>query len=96
MRAMPVIKTYRILLSGRVQGVGYRYFVEEKSRLFNVKGYVKNTIDNKVEIVCQGKQESLDIFRQQVKKGPAFARVDNISENSIENASIYNDFQIIY
>ncbi|MBN1298823.1 MAG: acylphosphatase [Actinobacteria bacterium] len=93
---MSGIKTYRIILSGRVQGVGYRYFVEEKARLYNIKGYVKNTFDNKVEIVCQGKRESLDIFRKRIKQGPAFAHVAGIIENSIENANSYSNFEIIY
>jgi len=90
------IKTYRILISGRVQGVGYRYFVEEKAALYKIKGYVKNTMDNNVEVVCQGPGKILDIFMDIIKKGPAFARVEKINIEEVEKSHNYGAFRISY
>jgi len=93
---MGSMKTYRVLLSGRVQGVGCRYFVEEKANLYGIKGYVRNTWDNNVEVVCQGSEKMLDIFIPKIKKGPAFARVDNVSIEEIQDSQEYSSFQISY
>ena len=53
------IKTYKVLLSGRVQGVGFRYYTESVASKFGITGYVKNTIEGKLEIVGQGEEEEL-------------------------------------
>ena len=90
------IKTYRLTVSGRVQGVGYRYFVEDSAILIGIKGFVRNTRDNKVEIVCQGDEKALEQFFASVKKGPAFARVDEIIKDKISPADNYGSFEIKY
>jgi len=56
------IKTYKVLLLGRVQGVGFRYFVESIAGKYDISGYVRNTFDRKVEVVCQGEEEDLKQF----------------------------------
>ncbi|MBM3699805.1 MAG: acylphosphatase [Actinobacteria bacterium] len=93
---MSQTKTYRLTVSGRVQGVGYRYFVEDSAVFLGVKGFVRNMPDNKVEIVCQGDEKSMEQFFTSVKKGPAFARVDEIIKDRISNDINYNSFEIKY
>jgi acylphosphatase len=93
---MSEIKTYILTVSGRVQGVGYRYFIEDSALLLGVKGFVRNTPDNKVEIVCQGDEKSLEQFFASVKKGPAFARVDEIIKDKISASGNYSSFEIKY
>jgi len=93
---MSEIKTYRLTVSGRVQGVGYRYFVEDSALLLGIKGFVRNTHGNKVEIVCQGDEKTLEQFFTSVKKGPPFARVDAIIEDKISSAENYSSFEIKY
>ena len=88
------IKTYRLLLSGRVQGVGFRYFVEAIAGKYGVNGYVKNTFDRKVEVVCQGEEEDLRQFIDEVKKGPAFSVVTDIKIEEIKGSKKYSIFEI--
>jgi acylphosphatase len=88
------IKTFRVLLSGRVQGVGFRYFVHDMATRFSVNGYVQNTRDNKVEIICQGQENNLDMFILAVKKGPALSFVSEFLMEEIKDFSFYDIFDI--
>lgn len=90
------IKTYRVLLSGRVQGVGFRYFTESIASKYGISGYVKNTINRKVEIVGQGDDEELRQFFEEVKKGPAFSVITNVKSLELDNSKKYNIFEIKY
>jgi acylphosphatase len=90
------INTFRIMLSGRVQGVGFRYFVHDLATRFAVKGYVQNTYDNKVEIICQGKKNNLDMFILAVKKGPALSFISEFLMEEIADFSLYDFFIIKY
>ena len=64
------IKTYKVLLSGRVQGVGFRYFTESVADKYSVKGYVKKTPEGKVEMLCQGEEEEVRTFIDEAGRGP--------------------------
>jgi len=88
------IKTFRILVSGRVQGVGFRYFVHDRAMQFMIKGYVQNTHDNKVEIICQGQKNDLDMFIMSVKKGPALSFISGFTLEEIADSSLYDFFDI--
>jgi len=90
------IETYNLLLSGRVQGVGFRYFAERRAARYNIKGYVRNTYDNKVEIVCQGLAINLDKFILEVKNGPSFSHINKVDIDEIKDAPIYDTFEIKY
>lgn len=88
------IKTYGLLLSGRVHGVGFRYFVESIAGKYGINGYVKNTFNRKVEVVCQGEEEDLRQFIDEVKKGPAFSVVTDVKIEEIKGSKKYNIFEI--
>ena len=88
------VKTFKIILSGRVQGVGFRYFAESRAEKYNIAGYVRNTFNNKVEIVCQGEEENLELFIREVKRGPAFSAVTDVDIKEIENSRSYSTFEI--
>ena len=90
------ISTFRILVSGRVQGVGFRYFAHDRAMQYNVKGYVQNTRDNKVEIICQGQKNNLDMFMQAVKKGPALSFISEFLIEEIADFCLYDFFNIKY
>ncbi len=90
------IKTFRILVSGRVQGVGFRYFARDMAAHFTVMGYVQNTRDNKVEIICQGQKNNLDMFILAVKKGPALSFISEFLIEEILDFSLYDFFDIKY
>ncbi len=86
--------TFKVLLSGRVQGVGFRYYAERRAHQHNIAGYVRNTDDDKVEITCQGSQKDLDAFIREVKKGPAFAAVTHADIQPVDNPKNYHSFDI--
>ena len=90
------IETYNLLLSGRVQGVGFRYFAEVLASRYNIKGYVRNIYDCKVEIVCQGDPDNLDKFILEVKNGPSFSHITNVEMEEIIDAPVYDVFEIKY
>jgi acylphosphatase len=90
------LKTFRILVSGRVQGVGFRYFAHDMATRFKVKGYVQNTLDYKVEIICQGQKNNLEMFILALKKGPALSFISEFLLEEIADFSLYDFFNIKY
>ncbi len=90
------IKTYNILISGRVHGVGFRYFCLSLADKYDVMGYVKNTPDGKVEIICQSDKEGLDSFLEDIRKGPSFSVITGIIIEDVPENKIYNCFKIKY
>ncbi|MCK5566845.1 MAG: acylphosphatase [Actinomycetia bacterium] len=90
------IKTYKVLLSGRVQGVGFRYFTESVADKYSVKGYVKNSLAGKVEILCQGEKEEVRTFIDEIGKGPAFSVITGIAKQEVTDNKVYNTFKIKY
>jgi acylphosphatase len=75
---------YRYLVSGRVQGVGYRYFAMRAADALRVTGFVRNLADGRVEVVGEGPEEVLAEFEEKLRQGPAFASVDVIDKAPIE------------
>ena len=68
----------RFLVSGRVQGVGFRYFAQDAARREGLHGYVLNRDDGSVEAVAEGEAESLDRFERALRRGPSRARVEHV------------------
>ena len=66
----------RFLISGRVQGVGFRYFTHAAATREGIHGWVRNLPGGAVEALAEGDVESLDRFERQLRHGPASARVD--------------------
>ena len=71
---MIVARTF--LIGGRVQGVGFRMFVQEAAMLENVHGFVRNRPDGTVEAFAEGDQEAVDRLELALRRGPRGARVD--------------------
>ncbi|GEB78168.1 acylphosphatase [Sporolactobacillus inulinus] len=65
----------RILVTGRVQGVGFRYFIKQTAAQHSVNGWVRNRDDGRVEIAAEGTRQQVDAFIQKVRRGTFFARV---------------------
>jgi acylphosphatase len=68
----------RILVSGRVQGVGFRYFVQDHAAVEGVHGYVRNLPDGRVEAYIEGDEESVLRVERALRRGPSGARVDDV------------------
>ena len=70
----------RYIVSGRVQGVGFRWFVDHEARQLGVTGYVRNNIDGSVEVLAQGTEQQLNALGKKLQEGPRAARVDRLHE----------------
>ncbi|HET7100827.1 MAG TPA: acylphosphatase [Terriglobia bacterium] len=70
----------KYVVTGRVQGVGFRYFTENVANRLGLSGYVKNCADGSVEAYAIGDAAALDEFRTHLEKGPRSARVDQVQE----------------
>ena len=75
---MSDIKTVRILIDGHVQGVGFRFFVQQVAQELNLTGWVRNRHDDRVEILAQGDEAKLSRLVEIVRAGPPSATVTNI------------------
>lgn len=83
----------RFLVSGRVQGVGFRYFVRQQAQALGLAGWVRNLPDGRVEAFAEGALALLDQMEQLLKEGPLMSRVTEV-ESSDAAPSLANDFQI--
>ena len=84
------------LIQGRVQGVGFRWFVQREASELELSGWVRNTEDGDVEVVAAGDPVDLDELCASLRRGPRGARVDRLVEHHLnENeAESLNSFQI--
>jgi acylphosphatase len=79
------LAAYRYLVRGRVQGVGYRYFVLRQADTLGVTGFARNRADGTVEIVAEGSDGALADLEARLKEGPAFAEVDDVEREAIDS-----------
>ena len=73
----------RFLVSGRVQGVGFRYFTQDIARREGLTGIARNLPDGRVEVVAEGDGETLERFEAALWRGPSHARVEHVDVESI-------------
>ena len=71
----------RYVVRGRVQGVGFRFFVEREAHMLGVAGWVRNKPDGTVEVLAMGTREQLMGLRGRLRDGPRAARVDAVDES---------------
>ena len=84
----------RIIVHGRVQGVGFRYFVQNIGRQLNLVGNVSNSPDMTVDIIVEGEPGKVADFIKVVEKGPSLSRVQRIDVLDIPVQGKYNSFLI--
>jgi acylphosphatase len=70
----------RYFVSGRVQGVGYRYWTSTRAKALNLVGWVRNRRDGRVEVLAYGEKADLDSLGQDLHAGPEAARVEKVEE----------------
>jgi acylphosphatase len=68
----------RFVVSGRVQGVGFRYFALDAARRDGLAGYVTNRDDGSVEAVAEGEAEAVERFERALRRGPSRSRVEHV------------------
>lgn len=91
-----MIRTVKIQISGRVQGVYFRRFTKNKADDLSVKGTIRNKEDGRVEIIAQAEADILEPFIKGCHKGPITARVDHVELSEMPmNADEFTSFEII-
>ena len=83
----------RFFVSGRVQGVGFRFFAERTAASLGVGGYVRNMFDGRVEVYAIGSAEQMDALRNALRRGPRMAAVDRVDE---QDADILKDYANVF
>ena len=84
----------KFYIRGLVQGVGYRFFAQRAAARHQVRGYVRNLDDGRVEALAQGSQASVDAFRDDLTAGPTYSNVQDIEEIVLEPSKSYSTFRI--
>jgi len=74
------VEARRFLVRGRVQGVGFRWFVEREAHILGIAGWVRNNPDSSVEVLAMGTRDQLSGLRSRLREGPRAARVDHVEE----------------
>lgn len=84
----------RYLVRGRVQGVGFRWFVEREAQVLGIAGWVRNNADGSVEVLAIGTRDQLLGLRSRLQAGPRAARVDDVEEFEAKPVSGLKTFRI--
>jgi acylphosphatase len=84
----------RFVVRGRVQGVGFRWFVEREAHMLGVSGWVRNNADGSVEVLAMGTREQLMGLRSRLQQGPRAARVDGVEEKDAQPVAGLKSFRI--
>lgn len=84
----------RFVVRGRVQGVGFRWFVEREAHILGIAGWVRNNPDGSVEVLAQGTRDQLSGLRSRLREGPRAARVDAVEESEARSSPNVSSFRI--
>ncbi len=84
----------RFVVRGRVQGVGFRYFVLRRARLLGLRGWVRNQPDGTVEARAWGEDGPLEAFRAHLAEGPGHARVEAVEQTPLAGEPPGGEFEI--
>jgi acylphosphatase len=94
MTEQPTRQARRFVVRGRVQGVGFRWFVEREAHILKVAGWVRNNPDSTVEVLAQGTREQLAGLHSRLREGPRAARVDAVEVKEADPIPGIISFQI--
>ena len=84
----------RFVVRGRVQGVGFRWFVEREAHILGIAGWVRNNADGSVEVLAQGTRDQVSGLRSRLTQGPRAARVDGVEESESRSVPGLSSFRI--
>jgi len=90
------MKRVRVKIFGRVQGVGFRFFVYRNAKNLGLKGWVRNLTDGTVEALFEGEDEKIKEILELCKKGPPLAKVKRVEVREEEVKNEFNDFEILF
>lgn len=90
------MRRIHIFISGRVQGVFFRYFTKKEAEKLNIKGFVKNLVDGRVEIIAEGNEKNIENLLEWCKKGSILANVKKIELIDEKFKNEFDIFEIRY
>lgn len=82
----------RYLVSGRVQGVGYRWFAQRAAERLALVGYAANLPDGRVEVVAEGEPHALEEFAKALARGPSAAHVTGVVSEPVQGTQSFTTF----
>ena len=88
------IQARRYIVRGRVQGVGFRWFVEREAHILGIAGWVRNNHDGSVEVLAQGTRDQLSGLHSRLREGPRAARVDSVEVSDDSTVAALASFRI--
>lgn len=90
------MKRLHIIINGKVQGVGFRYLVYSAANSFKLTGWVKNNVDDSVELEVQGNSHEIELFIEKLKKGNGISKVKSLSTEETNCMENERSFRITY
>jgi len=88
-------KSFRLYITGTVQGIFFRIFVKENAERYNVKGFVRNLEDGRIEIFLEGNSEDVNKMIELCKKGPKHAQIKKV-ETKEERFQDFKTFKVLH
>ena len=89
-----MIVARKFVISGQVQGVGFRFFAQRSAATHQVRGYVRNLADGSVEALVEGSAKAVEDFKHDLAAGPSYSRVEHLEETVVEPSGRYPTFRI--
>ncbi len=93
MTSQPIMRLHAIV-RGRVQGVGFRYFVKDAAERLGLTGWTRNQLDNTVEVMAEGNQSQLDSLLAELRKGPPASQVADVDANYSDATGEFARFEV--
>jgi len=89
-----VIVARKFVISGQVQGVGFRFFAQRSAATHQVRGYVRNLANGSVEALAEGPANAVEEFKHDLAAGPSYSKVEHLEETVLEPSGRYPTFRI--
>jgi acylphosphatase len=87
-------RSLHCVISGKVQGVGFRAWTKDIAEKFGIKGWVRNLNDGRVEVLAQGDEKKIEEFKGKLTQGPVLSRVDDIECKYIDYEKEFTRFEL--
>ena len=91
-----MLSRVHVVISGRVQGVAFRYYTERWATELGLTGWVRNLFDGRVEVVAEGKKDDLDALLARLREGPRSAVVEDLDVGWQEPTGEFRDFRVTF
>lgn len=87
------MRRVRVVVRGRVQGVGFRYSTVRRARQLALRGWVRNCADGSVELVAEGEPDAVEALIEWCRHGPGGARVDEVDVRDEPHGAVLGEFE---